>query len=98
MYIEKCADPEKSYILAKKGFELLKKKQEKKSFFVIKFLIAVEELVGLDKFTDEDYSCIFFEGFKPLFVVFLLELFWKNNLQDKYVIAHEAMEMFLKYE
>lgn len=51
----------------------------------MRFFIAIERLVGLDKFSDEDYFLIRFDTFKPLFISFALELLWKNNLQHRLI-------------
>ena len=57
----------------------------------MKFLIAIEEVVGLEKFDNADYSLIQIDKMKPLFLVFVLELFWKNNIQNNYFIAQRAL-------
>ena len=67
--------------IAEKGFELLKRNKDLRcraySFHSMRFLIGLSGLVGLSKFSNEDYETIDISKTKPLFLTFILELFWK---------------------
>jgi hypothetical protein len=64
----------------------------------MKFVISIEKLVGLEKFTNEDYATLRFEHFKPLFVVFVIQLFYEHKLQDNYPIVDRLIDLLIKCE
>ena len=57
------------------------------SFYNVRLIIAIDQLVGLDCFPEEFYNKIDFKQFRPLAIAMVIELFYQKQLQDKYKIV-----------
>jgi hypothetical protein len=58
----------------------------------VRFIISVSKVVGLNKFTDDDFNQIQINKLKPLYITFLLEMFWREDLQNNYQFPKKLVE------
>lgn len=62
----------------------------------VKFILGISKNLGLEKFTNEDYEFISINLMKPILVTFILEAFWKSNLQNQYAFCNRMKEYLKK--
>ena len=53
------------------------------SYFNMRFLIVVDQLIGLGQFSEEELRGLHFQKFRPILLAMVIELFYKNKLQGK---------------
>ena len=61
-------------------------------------LIALDALIGLHHFQEEDLRKINYNKFRPISLVMVIELFYQRKLQHKMKLVDELIDMFVETE
>jgi hypothetical protein len=64
----------------------------------LKFLIAIDTLVGLQHFDEHLFRRINFKKFRPVNIAMAIELFYQRDLHKKYPFVEELVDMFIACE
>jgi hypothetical protein len=82
----------------RRAFELEERQDSGYTFYNLKLLILIHELVGLDHYSEALYRRIDFTKFKPLAIAMVLELFYEKKLEAAYPFTDELVDMFVACE